>query len=508
MGPGYLEKAIKNIRYYLIAWFAFSGLTLVIAYWAATEFANIEPLFILGSFILIWIFLSVLIGVLVAKTVSSPLKAVSEAILHVSPTPLPIAAPDIQKVHLARELVANLVRQVYEYASVGVNAQPNQSQNDMIIQQLPIGVLGIDQQGTITIANAKARELSKSNEEIIGKNLYTLFDILFRQEETLEEWTKKSRENTITAQNSWRGVRLNPYEQEPAYFDISASYRQVPAGGSTETLITLFEQTEVYQEEDKSLSFISLAVHELRTPLTILRGYIEAFEDELGASLNDQQKDFMRKMQASAQNLTAFVGNILNVAKIEQNQLSLRLDEEDWPAVLTKIIEDMKLRAGVYGKTIELAIAPNLPTVGIDRISIAEVVTNLVDNAIKYSPDDKTLIKVTCQLTKDGLVETTVQDFGVGIPTQIMPHLFEKFSRNFRNQAAISGTGLGLYLSKGLVSAHGGNIWVRSKENEGTIIGFTILPYSKLAEQEKTGDNEGITRNAHGWIKNHSLSRR
>jgi len=217
----------------------------------------------------------------------------------------------------------------------------------------------------------------------------------------------------------------------------------------------------------------------------------------------------MKKMQASAENLTAFVSNILNVAKIEQNQLSLNLNEEDWASVLTKNIDNMRLRAEVYGKTIELAIDPNLPTVGIDQISIAEVLTNLIDNAIKYSPaQDKNLIKVSSQLTKDGLVETTVQDFGVGIPTQVMPHLFEKFSRNFRNQAAISGTGLGLYLCKGLINAHGGNIWARSKENEGTIVGFTLVPYSKLADQEKTGDNKGITRNAHGWIKNHSLSRR
>jgi signal transduction histidine kinase len=88
-----------------------------------------------------------------------------------------------------------------------------------------------------------------------------------------------------------------------------------------------------------------------------------------------------------------------------------------------------------------------------------------------------------------------------------MPHLFEKFSRNYRNQASISGTGLGLYLSKALVNAHGGNIWVRSKESEGTIFGFTIQPYGKLADGDKSGDNKTITRSAHGWIKNHSLSR-
>lgn len=508
MGPGHLENALKSIRRYIILWFSLSGILLIAIWWGLSEYTELEAVIIAGSLIFAWMLISLVVGSVIARQVSLPLKAVSEAILHVAPTPIPIAAPEIEKIYLAKELVGNLIRQVYDYAASSNGGHSVSSQSDSVLQQLPIPVFGIDSQGNITLASPKASEFSRSPDSIIGKNLYTLFDILFREEETLEEWIKNCRENSITSQKIWRGVKMNPYNQEAQYFDVAVSYKKSSGNDKTEAIITLFEQTEIYAEEDRSLSFISLAVHELRTPLTILRGYIEVFDDELSTSLNDQQRDFMKKMQASAENLTAFVGNILNIAKIEQNQLILHLNEEDWASALTKIVDNMRLRAEVYGKTIELEITPNLPKVGIDQVSIAEVMTNLIDNAIKYSPDDKTLIKITSQLTKDGLVETTVQDFGVGIPTQVMPHLFEKFSRNYRNKAAISGTGLGLYLSKGLVNAHGGNIWVRSKENEGTIIGFTILPYAKLAEQGKSGDNKDITRNAHGWIKNHSLSRR
>jgi signal transduction histidine kinase len=166
----------------------------------------------------------------------------------------------------------------------------------------------------------------------------------------------------------------------------------------------------------------------------------------------------------------------------------------------------MQLRAEIRGKRIELTIADNLPEVGIDRISMAEVVVNLLDNAIKYSPADKTLIKVSAGLNKEGLVETIVQDYGVGIPENVLPHLFEKFSRSYRNRASIGGTGLGLYLSNALIKAHGGNIWVRSQEGAGSIFAFTILPYEKVAQMQGSGNND-ITRNAHGWIKNHTLSR-
>ena len=89
-----------------------------------------------------------------------------------------------------------------------------------------------------------------------------------------------------------------------------------------------------------------------------------------------------------------------------------------------------------------------------------------------------------------------------------MPNLFTKFYRDHRNRSQIGGTGLGLYLSKAIISAHGGNIWVRSEQGKGSTFGFTILPYAQLAAELKNSDNKEIVRGAHGWIKNHSMYRR
>lgn len=167
----------------------------------------------------------------------------------------------------------------------------------------------------------------------------------------------------------------------------------------------------------------------------------------------------------------------------------------------------MSLRAKVRGIELKATIAPNLPSVSVDRLSITEVINNLIDNAIKYSGDGK-VIEINARLTPDNTIETTVHDFGLGISTSIIPNLFTKFYRDHRNRAQIGGTGLGLYLSKAIVTAHGGQIWVRSKEGEGSTFGFTVLPYSQLAEEAKQSGNQEITREAHGWIKNHSLYRR
>jgi signal transduction histidine kinase len=202
------------------------------------------------------------------------------------------------------------------------------------------------------------------------------------------------------------------------------------------------------------------------------------------------------------------VNNILNVARIEGNQLEVQLQEENWNDVINAAVESLRLRAEVRGMEVECDIAEGLPTVAVNRFSITEVITNLVDNAIKYSAGKGQKIVISAYLTKDGLVETTVTDNGLGIAESVIPTLFSKFQRNFHNRSSVSGTGLGLYLSKVLVNLHGGNIWVTSKEGEGTSVGFTIQSYAQLSEDQKAAPSSQIIQSSHGWIKNHSKSRR
>lgn len=508
MGEGHLEKTLKNIRISLLLWFGCGGFLLIGGWWLAEQYLNLEPLMLLGGLLAGWIIVSIIFAFLAARSVNSPLKALSEAILHISPTPIPVKSPNIDRLRIGRELVATLVRQVYELNTGSQQASAIANSANMSLQQLPVAVITIDKEANITFANVKAVELAGGgSQDLVGKNLYGLFDIFFMTEETLQAWIEDVRRRSATAQKIWHEVRINTYGDKVKYVDLAASFINQASEGS-EVMLALFDETNVYADKDNALSFVALAVHELRTPLTILRGYIEVLEEEVKQEQNAsaERQALISKMRVSAENLTAFVGNILNVARIDQNQLDLKLLKENWESVLTDITGDMRLRGEVYGKTIEVNIAKNLPPVGIDRISIAEIMTNLLDNAIKYSPPDKTLIKVNSTLNKDGLIETTVQDFGVGIPESVLPHLFEKYARNPRNRGSIGGTGLGLYLCKALVAAHGGNIWVRSKEGQGSTFGFTVLPYDKVIKGAG-GDSGNITRHAHGWIKNHSLSR-
>lgn len=371
------------------------------------------------------------------------------------------------------------------------------------VLSLPIVVVNTDQQ--ITFANEAAlKYIELPANEVIGQYFYDACNLSFVSETTLEAWLQTCREGAVVENEVWERVRLNLPDSKRKQFDLAAHYRKDDATG-IELALTFFDRTMHYERDDHDLSFVSLAVHELRTPLTIMRGYIEVFEDELSPNLNSEQTAFMHNMAASAQQLSSFVSNILNVARVEENALYLRLKEENWAEVLDQACKDMQLRAQVQDKNLVIEAAPDMPAVAVDKVSIYEVMNNILDNAIKYTHTKEDIIIKT--YAKDDMIETTITDRGVGIPTSLIGHVFDKFYRAHSSKNSVGGTGLGLYLCKAIVDAHGGSIWVKSKEGEGSTFGFSLPTYASVADQINNQDNKEIIRGAHGWIKNHSLYR-
>lgn len=459
---------------------------------------------------------AILAGLLIVtaiSTVTEPVHRIWQAVQHVAPHGDATPAPSLDDLHIGRELVANLANNIYQLAHVVEDVEKTNTKKSQdihgsfVANALPVPLIVLNEEETIVYVNETATKyFGVAADELENKNIFTALDMSFANDQTLTAWLKSIRSKSVTANNQWERVRIGlPGQKDGKQFDMAAHYNQSNQMGY-ETLLVLFDHTDIYSQDDQAMSFVALGVHELRTPLTLLRGYIEVFDEELGPKLTPELKSFMQKMDASAQQLSAFVDNILNVAKVEDNQLTLQLHEEKWEDVLMNAVRDLSLRATVRGITIKTDIAADLPMVGVDRYSIYEVMANLLDNAIKYSKGTSE-IYVTTSLNSDGLVETSVKDFGLGIDSAILPHIFDKFYRNHRNRAQIGGTGLGLYLSHSIVQAHGGQIWVKSKVDEGSTFTFTLVPYEKLANEDKSGDNTTITRGAHGWIKNHSLYR-
>ncbi len=513
----YFDKLAKQIALYVFGAMVISSvITAVITWFCLYLFPTLPAALVIIGALAVGLISAFFASRVVAEYILEPLRVLWKAILHVSPGQHEVSPPDLEKIRIGRELVTSLALQVYQLASSTPSETKASEQTTSktmidhanILQTFPLPIFVMNKDRIIVFANpAAAAYIGKTLQEIIGINLYSVLDLAFSEGETFDQWLTKSRTSKVTSEKLWSHVRLSNGEQNgDKQLDMAAYYNK-DSTDNAETIIALFDKTAEYAKNDDGMSFVAIAVHELRTPLTILRGYIEVFQDEVSGTLDPEMADFLRKMQASAQQLSSFVSNILHVARVEADQLYLQLHEEKWEAMLTSIVKDMALRAHVRDKKIQLSIQPNLPAAAVDTVGMYEVISNLIDNAIKYSGKSNRII-VRSYLRDDGLIETTVQDFGIGIPTSIIGNLFEKFYRNHRSRSSVGGTGLGLFLSKTIVDAHGGQIWVKSKEGEGSVFGFSLLPYAKLASEQKNTDNKDIKRVAHGWIKNHSFYKR
>ncbi len=507
-----LELLRNQVARHLFLVVLLNNLILIEMWWVNTEYLHLDDTVLLIVLLTLAILMPIVLGLATSGFILSPLRAVWQAVFHIAPGNRPVAAPNVDALRLGRDLVASLTAEIYQMATRAEHPGSRKvaeasAEAKFVLQNLPLPLFILNAEQNIVFCNEPAAKyLGYKVEEIVGQNLYSVLDMSFPSESTFDGWFEQVQRQNAVASSLWERVRLNVADKRPArLFDLAAYYNQGNPN-KLETMLVLFDHTDQYSQDDQAVSFIALAVHELRTPLTLLRGYIEVFEEELSPQLAPELADFMHKMRASSDQLTEFVNNILNVARIDGDQLVLQLHEESWPVVLKRAIDTMQLRASVRGITLEVNIAEDLPTVGVDRVGIQEVINNLIDNAIKYSGKSMK-ISIDAHLTQDGMVETTVQDWGMGIPASIIPNLFTKFYRDHRNRAQIGGTGLGLYLCKALIGAHGGHIWVRSKENEGSTFGFTVVPYARLDEERKHPGNKEITRSPHGWIKNHSLYR-
>ncbi len=217
--------------------------------------------------------------------------------------------------------------------------------------------------------------------------------------------------------------------------------------------------------------FVSVVSHDLRTPLTAIRGYVELLS-RVGP-LNPQQTEFVSRVLRSMKTISDLIGDLLDIGRIEAG-----LEQEMAPCQLESIVrqaaESLQAVANEKHHSLILNIMPNLPPLLGNARRLEQVITNLIGNAIKYTPDAGK-IDVTLKAKGPYLV-LDVSDNGLGIPLEDQPHVFEKFYRVRNDETAdIGGTGLGLSIVRSVVEKHGGRVWVESKPGEGSTF-IVLLP--------------------------------
>ena len=458
----------------------------------------------LGTLIL----LQLLLSPLITSTASKPLRVLWQAIAHVSDEPVQTPPPELNEPGYEQSGLKALVDTIYELAAkqgmssaaTGTPEAIAASLAQHILERLPCGVIVLGAHGDVNYSNHVAPINIADDKQSI--------ELLFDQSDTLETWLQDCQANKLRDTKIWRRIadRL-PGQEKRRVFDIIATYaKNDPAG--IETVLVTIDRTAEYAPEDEDMDFIALAAHELRGPITVIRGYLDIISTELGPQLAPDQQELITRLQVSAERLTSYVNNVLNVSRYDRNVLKLHLHEEHLLAIIQSLVPDLALRAKAQNRRLTFHVNDSLPTIAADRSSLSEVIINLIDNALKYSRDSGEVI-VSAE-PKGDFVEVTVKDSGIGMPESVVRNLFNTFYRSSRSRQQVSGTGLGLYSCKAIVQSHGGTIWVRSKEGEGTTFGFTMPTYASVADKLAKSDNsnEQIIERADGWIKNHAMYRR
>ncbi len=368
-----------------------------------------------------------------------------------------------------------------------------------ILAKLPIGIVVYNSEQDIIYASPDA--------PLHGAG--TQLDIDFDPKNSLGSWLSDIQAKPDSPKERWWKRMRQAHADSDShrrFFDVFA-VSQKDSPDNLETVVLTIDRSEDYAESEEELDFTSLAAHELRGPITVIKGYLDVLRQELEDKLDADQKAFFERLDVSADRLSTYINNILNVARYDRRHMQLLLKEEKLSRVYAAVADDLALRARTQHRLLNVAIPDDLPTIAADRDSLSEVIINLVDNAIKYS-NEGSLVIVSAR-ANGTFVEVSVQDNGIGIPGSIIEHVFDKFYRSHRSRENTVGTGLGLYITKAIIESHGGTVQVRSDEGHGSTFTFSIPTYASVADKLVEGNvnNSRMIKRSPNSIKNHSMYR-
>ena len=348
-----------------------------------------------------------------------------------------------------------------------------------ILSYMTDGVLATNRRGKITMINDMAKkQLGVQKEEVLNKSILELLKI--EDEYELRDLITQVPELMIDSQDA-----------NGEYLRLRVRFALVrrESGFISGLVAVLHDTTEQEKEERERRLFVSNVSHELRTPLTSVKSYLEALDE--GALTEPIAPDFIKVSLDETNRMMRMVTDLLHLSRIDNATSHLDVEMINFTAFITFILNRFDKMRGPDGeKKYELVRDYPITSVWIeiDTDKMTQVIDNILNNAIKYSPDGGK-ITVTMKTTDDQMI-LSISDQGLGIPKQDLPRIFDRFYRVDRARSrAQGGTGLGLAIAKEIIKQHKGFIWAKSEYGKGST--FTIvLPYDKDAVKEEVWEDE------------------
>ena len=348
-----------------------------------------------------------------------------------------------------------------------------------ILSYMTDGVLATNRRGQITMINDMAkRQLGVESDDALNQNILELLKI--EDEYELRDLITQSPEMMIYSQNV-----------NGEYISLRVRFALIrrESGFISGLVAVLHDTTEQEKEERERRLFVSNVSHELRTPLTSVKSYLEALDE--GALYEPVAPDFIKVSLDETNRMMRMVTDLLHLSRIDNATSHLDVELINFTAFITFILNRFdKMRAQDEEKKYELVRDYPITSVWIeiDTDKMTQVIDNILNNAIKYSPDGGK-ITVSMKTTDDQMI-LSISDQGLGIPKEDLPKIFDRFYRVDKARSrAQGGTGLGLAIAKEIIKQHNGFIWAKSEYGKGST--FTIvLPYDRDAVKEEVWEDE------------------
>lgn len=383
------------------------------------------------------------------------------------------AAPSEEQVSGLKEKIAELEQELEARTKI-ISAERNKWA--MVVEAVSDGVVALDLDRKVVMINSAGAEiLGVSKRECVGKFIGELIRVYESNVEvdplTYVPSSTSHFEGVVYFRDN---LELVDSRGRKTFVKLSASQIKEGIELNLGCILTIHDKGKEEQLERMKLDFVSMAAHELRTPITALNSYLYIFIKENKDKLNSEQNKFLARMSISMQQLITLVENLLSASRIERGALRVYPEAIDWVSYVASIVSEMAPIAKEREQSLDFfPPAKPLPKVMADKARVNEVLFNLISNAITYSPKGG---KIHVEIKQEGRdVVTTVEDHGEGIPEEALGHLFSKFFRVAGElEEGSKGTGLGLYISKAMVEAHGGRIWVESKLGVGSKFSFSL----------------------------------
>lgn len=253
-----------------------------------------------------------------------------------------------------------------------------------------------------------------------------------------------------------------------------------PEGNLLNIIATVRDITRFREAEEIKSTFISVISHELKTPVALIKGYVGTLRREDASWDRDIVRDSLAVIEEEADRLTTMIENLLDASRLQAGGLKINPCDTDLHALVERTVERFKTQTAIH--TITVDFPADFPVIMGDDTRLEQVLSNLLSNAIKYSPQGGE-IHVTGQVRSDQVI-ICVSDQGPGVSPEDIPHIFDRFYRSTDVKRTTKGAGLGLYLARAVVEAHGGRMWVDPRPGNGARICFSLPRISTLSNQE------------------------